>query len=416
MDTFLKEMNASNSNLDKQSVILKYSSNEYIKNILWYTYNPLLQFGITSKNVLKYSKNNPTLSTTPMSTFILLDRLLDKTLTGNAALSAVLQHSINTPFILKIIDKNLKIRINVASINKVIPGLIPTFQPVLSNEYKPERTKLDPNWYISRKLDGVRCLMLITNNRVVPMSRTGKELHNLEIITSVLASYNGPNVFLDGELVSIKDDTEDFADTVSIVRSSKSKTDNSQLVYKVFDLIPEQTFLMATGCHNEIFSKRQKNLQQFVSKLTGNIVQIVEQHRYSVDTFKSMTKMVSDMSWEGLMVRKDNKYKGKRNNDLLKVKKFKDAEFKVLEVVTGTIRMINSHTNLEESVECVTAVVFENKGLRVKVGSGFTMKQRRDYFDDPEIIINKLITVKYFEETPDGSLRFPIFIGIRDYE
>jgi DNA ligase-1 len=412
MNDFLTEMNGSNSNLDKQKIILKYSTNEYIKKVLLYTYNPVLQFGVTSKNVLKFSKKSTDVPDTDM--FDLLDSLSDRKLTGNMALNAVFQHSLTEPVILKIIDKNLKIRVNVASINKAIPGLIPVFQPVLSNEYT-EKTKLDSNWYISRKLDGVRCLILVTSEKITPMSRTGKVLHNLDTIKDALSGYKGKDVFLDGELVHFKNDTEDFANTVSIVRSSKSEIDASKLVYKVFDIIPKETFFMH-GKNTETFSKRQKKLCKFVSKLQGNVIQIVKQVMYTRDSFASMSQAVSDMSWEGLMVRKDSEYKGKRNNDLLKIKKFKDSEFKVTGITSGTIRMISEKTGLDESVECMSAALFKNKEIQVKVGSGFTMKQRRDYFKNPELIIGKMITVKYFEETSDGSLRFPIFIEIRDYE
>lgn len=418
LDRYLTETNQSNSNLDKQFILEKYNTSEYVKKVLYYTYHPLLQFGVTSKNVLKFSGKSTTPSPSPptdMSLFNLLDSLASRSITGNAALFAVLNFSTIEPHIFKIVDKNLKTRVNTASINKVFPNLIPTFEPVLSNEYRPAKTTLDSNWYISRKLDGVRCLVHVANGTVTPRSRNGKELYNLEnIMQAIKQSYTGPNVFLDGELVSLKNDTENFADAISIVRSSKKSTDNTNLVYKVFDIIPEDDFLSGHG--TAIFSDRQKKLLDWKTKLQGTTIQTVKQVRYSVNAFESMTQAVSDRSWEGLMVRNNVPYKGKRNNGLLKVKKFHDAEFKVTDIVSGDIRMINDETGLEETVKCLSSVVFFNKKVQVKVGSGFTMEQRRDFHVNSEKILNKSITVKYFEETPDGSLRFPIFIGIRDYE
>ena len=40
---------------------------------------------------------------------------------------------------------------------------------------------------------------------------------------------------------------------------------------------------------------------------------------------------------------------------------------------------------------------------------------RNIFYKNPKLIVGKKITVKYFEKTKN-SLRFPIFIGIRNYE
>jgi DNA ligase-1 len=49
----------------------------------------------------------------------------------------------------------------------------------------------------------------------------------------------------------------------------------------------------------------------------------------------------------------------------------------------------------------------------VRVGSGFTIDQRQEFYKNPKKILGKTITVQYFEETKnqDGgiSLRFPTF-------
>jgi DNA ligase-1 len=56
-------------------------------------------------------------------------------------------------------------------------------------------------------------------------------------------------------------------------------------------------------------------------------------------------------------------------------------------------------------------VVIEHKGYRVQVGSGFSHEQKRYYFENPNEIIGKQITVQYFEESHNQnggiSLRFP---------
>ena len=60
----------------------------------------------------------------------------------------------------------------------------------------------------------------------------------------------------------------------------------------------------------------------------------------------------------------------------------------------------------------LSGVLIEHKGFDVRVGSGFTIDQRKEIFKDPSLILNKTITVQYFEETKNQeggvSLRFPV--------
>ena len=102
--------------------------------------------------------------------------------------------------------------------------------------------------------------------------------------------------------------------------------------------------------------------------------------------------------------------KGKRSNDLLKVKKFFDEEYIVKGVENSIHRIIVDGLEVEE--EMLSNVIIEHKGCDVGVGSGFNQEERRLYFNSPLLIIGKTITVQYFEETlnQDGchSLRFPV--------
>ena len=55
----------------------------------------------------------------------------------------------------------------------------------------------------------------------------------------------------------------------------------------------------------------------------------------------------------------------------------------------------------------------KHKDNLVRVGSGFSIEQRQDFYNNPDAILGKVITVQYFEETKNQeggiSLRFPTF-------
>ena len=110
------------------------------------------------------------------------------------------------------------------------------------------------------------------------------------------------------------------------------------------------------------------------------------------------------------MIRKNDSYKGKRTNDILKIKTFHDDEYVVEEINFGPFRYIKEGKEIEEDM--VTAVSIKHKGNKVSVGSGFTIEQRKLFYKSPMEIIGKTITVQYFEESKNQngeySLRFPV--------
>jgi len=120
------------------------------------------------------------------------------------------------------------------------------------------------------------------------------------------------------------------------------------------------------------------------------------------------------------MLRKNIGYEGKRTKNLLKVKSFYDDEYVVTGTESGTIRHIVDGVEVEEVM--LSRITIEYKGNIVGIGSGFSMDQRRDFHQNPKLIIGKTITVQYFSESVNQSgeysLRFPtikhIWDGIRD--
>ena len=88
--------------------------------------------------------------------------------------------------ILSIIDRNLEIRASESVINKVIPNLIPTFDVALATKYESKflycDEHFDADWYASRKLDGVRCIIRKEGNEVTAYSRQGNEFTTLDVI------------------------------------------------------------------------------------------------------------------------------------------------------------------------------------------------------------------------------------------
>ena len=406
----ITEVNSTNKTNEKKIILAKYDD---LKKVLLYVYDDDKVFSVTSKNYLKFEKNKKKIKkdvNINHNLFSLLDDLINRKITGDTALLH-LYHYINKnieykKYILNIIDKSLKIRLNTSVINKIFPGLIPVFQPVLANKYDPKRLEKSKNdWYISRKLDGVRCLILIEPKikSVKFFSRKGKEFHTLLILKNEILQNIGlfkESVILDGEVVSMINGIEDFTGIMKEIKKKNHIMANPK--YFIFDMLKKEDFFNLKS--EEIYSERLQKLK--IINIFFVFLEVLEQKKYTDNDFSQLIKKSEKNNWEGLMLREDVKYEGKRTNSLLKYKKMLDDEYKVVEIIKGPWREISKETKLEETIETLVAVVINYNNT--KVGSGFSLKERKEFYKNPEKIIGKIITVQYFEKTKD-SLRFPVF-------
>jgi ATP-dependent DNA ligase len=108
--------------------------------------------------------------------------------------------------------------------------------------------------------------------------------------------------------------------------------------------------------------------------------------------------------YEGIMLRSNGLYKEGRSKNLLKYKKFMDAEF----VVVG-----HHEAKLGLPIPIFDCKVGDTTfGVMMKedfASRADRMKNITDYY-------GKLLTVKFQELTSDGIPRFPVGISFRDYE
>ena len=180
--------------------------------------------------------------------------------------------------------------------------------------------------------------------------------------------------------------------------------------FQAFDYIVYEDF--SKGYSNKMtFSERVFTLQNLLLNKNLDLISFLEQ--IPITSFHELTAFSSTAAskgWEGLMLRKNDFYKGKRSNDILKVKTFFDEEYIVTDIETGPFRYIKEGKEVEE--EMLSSVSIIHKDNKVSVGSGFSIDQRKHYFKNPEMILGKEITVQYFEESQNQlgeySLRFPV--------
>jgi DNA ligase-1 len=416
----VRDLRATSSTIDKQGIILDYCGHNsaaasFTKNILLYTYHPLWQYNITSDNLKK--KNHLVARKNEYKNFFdLLDALKSRKITGHDAISAVnsfIEHySEYEELIHCIIDKDLKTRAGDKIINKAIPDHIPEFSVALADKYEPKLVSWKDNWYVSRKIDGARCIAIVDSNGDATFySRTGKEFDTLGIVAGGIKALGITDVVFDGELCLVDDEgNEDFQGIMKQLKKKDHTIPNPS--YKIFDMISHDEFYSKKGEKNKPYSIRLANLNEVMKKNECQCLTVLEQELIHNDEhFQEWVKEAADYGWEGVMLRADEPYKGKRSKDLLKVKKFFDDEYEVVDVEMGPFRYVSNGQETEETM--LSCVMIKHKDHIVRVGSGFTIDQRQEFYCNPCKILGKQILVQYFEETKnqDGgiSLRFPTF-------
>lgn len=436
-----------------QEMVTKVSSTtarneklQFLKNyphcvkILRYCYDPYWQYYLRPIRVQHTLKDKswhvPSGKKLPNSIFALLDLLKDREITGNEALYTTcwfvnsvcrnprlshVKQKQHEQLVYAILDRNLKIRCGVKSLNAVFPTLIPEFSVALAQPLeKASSHAIDykrDTFVAQRKFDGVRCIALIKKGLVEFRSRTGNLFVTLQLVENCINNWHLPtdeSLCLDGELCIVNEDgIEDFKQVVGEIRRRKSGFISNPR-YVVFDCLTLKEFEQGTS--SRTYLERLDKLRSLLSgKEMEPFVTIAESVKLTDEAHLTvLSEDAEKRGWEGLILRKDCGYVGQRSFDLIKVKKFQDLELRVINLAVGPMRFVID--GRDQEIQTLSYITVDFQGNTVDVGSGFNREERDYYMQNPKKIIGQLATVQYYEISQDKngkkSLRFPVFRGV----
>lgn len=187
------------------------------------------------------------------------------------------------------------------------------------------------------------------------------------------------NVVLDGELCIVDDNgDEDFQSVIKEIRRKDHTIKNPK--FKVFDILTLDEFDSGESSKHRAFAARYDDIHWKIGNPLWDhdfpIDIVTHEFVEDKDEIVGLLEMAESMGWEGIMLRKDVPYKGKRSNDILKVKKMHDEEYIVKDIEYGPFRIVDKELKQEVTIQTMTNVLIEHKGNTVSVGSGFTLDQR----------------------------------------
>ena len=249
--------------------------------------------------------------------------------------------------------------------------------------------------HVQPKLDGVRCLIQVDGDEVEMVSRSGKPIENCDHIAEQFRAMNLPPTVVDGELYLHGATFQQITKLVKKYRPGESE----KIDFVYYDSYTKNTKDIPWEVRHQ-FSAEAQNIRGLRSKKAANLNQIYDIHKlYIHDGFEGSIVRVS----KGLKD-KDMVYKpGGRSSSLLKLKDFLDAEYRIVGYTDG----------IGKFEGCVIYECETEYGSRFSVVPKGTMEERREWYDNAESDIGRLLTVRFFEKTEDNIPRFPVGVGVR---
>ena len=402
----LHKLKQTSSRIEKEALLR--TADTFDKKVFHYAYNQNQTYGVKFNNI-----NWKNVRQAEQTTFILLDQLATRELTGNLAREQLDKHIAQHGDLIKLIcNQDLDCGVTATTLNKVFgKGFVPQFKVQLAVEVPIDKCPLPCIGQL--KYNGVRVVALINNQGVTFKTRNGKEFEYPILAEKLLKSreYAATDFVFDGELSFGDSQGTNHTKVSGIVNSAiHGSPIRQKLHYNVFDSMPMNTFLNQDETLPYI--SRFGDAQAIIAELDEDLVRAAE--TYEFYKHEDIEAKFSDMlakGYEGLILKTwRHKYGYKRSKDWIKLKAVKTADLKVIGINDGT----GKYEGGIGSLICHGQV--EGKHIEVDVGSGLDDEKRMH--SELSSWIGDTIEVKYNEvirnkEDNGWTLFLPRFVTVR---
>lgn len=290
------------------------------------------------------------------------------------------------------------------------------FPAQLSHKYDGKRIK---DWPVAvePKLDGMRVLVVVKRIEdedsyeleAMSYSRDGKPINSLlDIEEAIMNTYEAADLqddmVFDGEVYC-----GSFRETISQVRKKEEQAGDAVLT--LFDIIPMDEWSLGESSRD--YRSRREELYDFFQWISKSDKSILKMSKavlvYEEEFIFNFYNKAREKGMEGIIVKPITGYishwVAKRSYGWMKIKDKLSADCKIVGCEEGKGKYIGT----------LGALIVEFEGKEVKVGTGLTDPVRDDLWelDGKGTLYDLTAEVEYHEVTPDGSLRHPVFKGIR---
>lgn len=289
-------------------------------------------------------------------------------------------------------------------------------KPMLAKQADKVANKFfDREFYGSRKINGVRCLIFWKDNQIHTSSRGAINYdlplyHILNHPTLIKFFENNPTIILDGEIYVHGWTLNKISGLCRHIEKISATEPLQFYWYDIYDTAnPDLTFetrwelMQNIAKYDLILGEFDPERNWKEGELKIQLLPQKEMSGWSV-IMKYHNQYVSE-GFEGLVIRKKDAIygPGKRSNDMIKVKEYDSETFKVIGIENGL-----------RKYEDFVFIVETKEGKTFKAKPHGDLNIRKDYYDNFETDYkNHLADVKFFEYSPYGIPEQPSLIGFR---
>lgn len=252
--------------------------------------------------------------------------------------------------------------------------------------------------FLQAKLDGHRALVT-TDNKTGKLVMYSRKSTVIDTMDHLLKDIYGllPGECLDGELYIHGKKLQDLASLIKKYRPGES----DKIQYWVYDII-------SPG----FYSQRLKRLKEIVTNApkTQRVNFLPTISVKSLDETQIKTEALIKGGYEGAILRLDgSEYEvGVRSRNLLKIKRFDDTEYKVLDIIPGKATTVNGVDRSPGILICGSV------GDTFEVYAPGTIEEKEEILKNKKKYIGKEITIKHSGFTNANKPWHPVALRFRD--
>jgi DNA ligase-1 len=334
-------------------------------------------------------------------TWIILDALIDRSLTGNAALDAISGHmrhldAASAELFKRIVLKDMRAGFSESTCNKVWKGLIPDFPYMRCT--LPKDAKLDEfDWKLGvisqEKADGMFVNLDHEEGGVVRLtSRQGSPfpIEAFESLEKEVQERLNVGMQYHGELLVKRDGVilarEIGNGVLNSVLSGGSFADNERPVYMIWDAIP-LTSVVTKGKYEVPYIRRAAGINGMLKRTAGEYISMIETRVYhSLKDAYGHYRDLLKKGKEGTIIKNPHAiWKDGTSKEQVKLKLEFEMELEVIDFEAGNGKNAETFGALACKSSCGE--------LRVSV-SGFTDAKRREIHENRADWTGAIITVR----------------------
>ena len=418
INEILETLASNNSRLFKIDFLKQHSSNTTLREVVRLALDPFTQFYI--RKIPPYQQIGNTDISLPEA-LGQLHYLSNRIYTGNKAIGHLQAVLSNLPadkakVIERVIKKDLKCGVSVATANEVWPGLIHEYPCMLCSGYEEKLVdKIPFPAYVQLKLDGMRFNAIVRSGEVEFRSRNGKEIELLGFLEDEFKTMAGDiDMVFDGEL-TVVEDLQSYkvlnrqTGNGILNKASKgtiSKEEANRVVATVWDAIPYEYF--KDGYYNRKYEQRFDYVSACTALVGPKVTTVPNIIVHNVDEVNEQFAKYYEAGEEGIILKStEAPWENKRSKHQIKYK----GELECDLVVTGIEEGNGKYQGMVGALLCESS----DGVIKVSVGSGLNDTLRSSL--SKEDVIGRVISVKYnariVNKAGEQSLFLPIFIELR---